>query len=64
MGVLTLLFIIVVIGLAVYAIRRWVPIDPAFQTIVLIVGVIVAIIVCLSAFGLLPVGDIQVPRVR
>jgi small-conductance mechanosensitive channel len=42
---------IVVIGLIVWAVNAWTPIEPIFKRIVLILGVVIAILLVLSAFG-------------
>lgn len=64
MSVWALLAIIVLIGLVVYGIRRFVPMDAPFQNLVLIVGLLVAVAIVLYAFGLLPAGNVAVPKLR
>jgi hypothetical protein len=60
---IALLVWIVVIGLLVALIQRYAPIDQAFKTLALVVGIIVAIWLALSAFGMLP-HSITVPKVQ
>lgn len=64
MGLFELFFIIVVIGVVVWAIRKWVPMDAPFKTAVLWVGVGVVVLIILQAFGVLAhFHDVSVPRV-
>lgn len=64
MGILSYIVLVLVIGLVVYVIRRWAPIEPQFQTIILWAGVIFCVLVLVYALGVLPVGwDAQIPRV-
>jgi hypothetical protein len=63
MSLLALFFVIVVIGVVVYCIRRWAPMDQAFKDIVLWVGVGVVVLLLLHAFGVLDaIRGVQVPR--
>lgn len=43
---------IVLIGVIVYLIRRFIPMDVIFQNIILAIGVILALVVMLKALGL------------
>lgn len=63
MGILHLLLIIVVIGVVVWLINAYVPIPPQFKKLVLIVGIIAAILIVLSAFGVLNL-DVGIPKLR
>ncbi len=64
MSLLTLFFIIVVVGVVVYLIRRFAPMDQAFKDAVLWVGIGVVVFVVLEAFGILDaVRGVRVPHV-
>lgn len=63
MSVWALFAVIVLVGLVVALIQRYAPIDPAFKTMVLVVGIVVCVAFILYAFGLLP-WNVQVPKLR
>lgn len=63
MSVLTLIVVLVLIGLAAWLVNSYIPMAQGIKTVLNIALIIVAIQICLSAFGIL--GDIrgtQVPR--
>lgn len=63
MSLLALFVVLIVIGLFLYCVNRWMPQYPAILTIINVVGVIVALLIVLSAFGILDsLRGIQVPR--
>lgn len=62
MGIFEFFAIVVVIGVVVYAIHRWVPMPDAFKTVILIAGIILVVWILLAALGLLPTKDYQIPR--
>jgi len=65
MSMVALLLVIVVIGLVVWLINTFTPIPPQFKTLVLVVGILVAVLYVLSAFGILGhMGSVRVPTVR
>lgn len=65
MALITLLLVIVLIGLVVWLINTFTPIAPQFKTLVLVVGMLVAVLYVLSAFGILGhMGSVRVPTVR
>jgi hypothetical protein len=64
MGILELFFIIVVIGVVVWAICKWVPMDGDFKTAIKVVGLLVVVLIVLEAFGIFAhFHDVAVPRV-
>jgi len=54
MPIFTLIFILVVIGVILYAINRWIPMDPKIKTILNIAVVVVVVLWLASVFGLIP----------
>jgi Co/Zn/Cd efflux system component len=65
MSLLALFLIIVVVGVVVYCIHRFIPMAPPFKNIITIVAVIVVALLVLSAFGVLDaIRDVPVPRVK
>lgn len=64
MTLLGLFLLIVVVGIVVYVIRRYTPIDQQFKDIVLWVGIAVVVVALLHAFGVLDaIRGVQVPRI-
>jgi hypothetical protein len=64
MGLLELFFIICLIGVAVYCIRRWVPMDQPFKDFILWAGIGVVVLILLSAFGVIDaLRGVRVPHV-
>lgn len=64
MGIFELFCIIVIIGVVVWAIRKWAPMDAEFKTAVLWVGVVAVVLIALNAFGVFAhFHDVAVPRV-
>lgn len=64
MSLISLVILLVLIGIGLYAINRWIPMDATIKKILNVVVVIVVILVVLYAFGLLPMKDVQVPKIR
>lgn len=59
MGLFELILILVVVGLVLYAVNRWIPMDPKIKQILNVVVIILLVIWLLSVF--LPgLRDIQV----
>jgi len=56
-----LLVMLVVVGVCLYLVEAYVPMDPAVKTIIRIVVVLFLVLFLLRAFG---VADYPVPRVR
>ena len=65
MSLLSLILIIVLLGVLVYFINRFVPMDSRFKGLVVIVAVVVAALLVLQAFGILDaLSGVRVPRVN
>lgn len=63
MSILALLVILVVIGVLLWALTKYIPMHQTIKGIIIIVGVIIAVLLVLKAFGVLDaVDDVQVPR--
>jgi uncharacterized BrkB/YihY/UPF0761 family membrane protein len=63
MGVIQFFIIAVLIGLAIWAIHRFLPIPAQIKQIILWVGIIVLILLLLAATGILG-SDVKIPRIR
>lgn len=63
MGIIEFMVIAVLIGLAIWAIHRFTPIPGQIKTIILWAGIIVIVVMLLSALGLLG-KDWSIPRVK
>lgn len=65
MSILTLLLVLILIGVIVWAATTYIPMDASIKNIIRIVGIIIAIVYALNAFGILgSAGAIKVPTVR
>ena len=65
MSIISLLVILIVIGIILWAITTYLPMPRAIKNIILIVGIAIALLYVLSAFGLIDsLRDIRVPRIR
>ena len=54
MPIFTLIFILVVIGVVLWAVNTYLPLDPKIKTILNVAVVIVVILWLASVFGLIP----------
>jgi hypothetical protein len=64
MSLLSLIIILVVLGVGLYLLRTYVPMDAKIMQIITIVVIIVALLLVVNAFGLLDaIRGVQVPRV-
>lgn len=63
MSVLTLLLTLVVIGVVLWAVNTYIPMDPKIKGILNVVVVIVVVFWLLHVFGVLHYFDAKVPRV-
>lgn len=63
MPIITLLVVLALIGLAYWGITTLIPMPAQIAKVILVVCVVVAVLVVLSAFGILPTG-VMVPRLR
>ncbi len=65
MSLLGLFLAIILIGVIVWAITTFIPIPAQFKQLIMVVGIIVAVLMVLQAFGILPaLQNVQVPQVR
>lgn len=65
MPLITLFLVLIVIGVVVWAATTYIPMDGAIKTLIRIVGVIIAVVICLNAFGILSkFGGITVPSIK
>jgi small-conductance mechanosensitive channel len=65
MSVIGLLLVLIIIGVVIWAINKYIPMDPAIKNIIIIVGVIIAVLYVLSAFGILHgISGMQVPSMK
>jgi hypothetical protein len=61
---ISLILTLVVIGLILWAVNTYVPMDGKIKNILNIVVVIAVLLWLLTVFGLLPLGDIPIRQVR
>ena len=52
MNVIMLLLGLAILGLGCWAITRFIPMPPAFQTLILVVAIVMAVFIVLNAFGI------------
>lgn len=64
MTVLSLLFVLALIGLVTWALVTFIPMPGNIKTIIVVVAGIIAILYVLSAFGVLGSLNIRVPTLR
>jgi bacteriorhodopsin len=64
MSLLTLIFVLVLIGVLLWAINTYIPMDPKIKKILNVAVVVIVVLWLMYVIGLLPLGDIKVPRVR
>lgn len=65
MGLIHLVIILAVIGVLLWAFNTYVTaIDPKMKRIINFVVIAVVILWLLGVFGILPTGDITIPRVK
>ncbi len=63
MPIFTLIFILVVIGLVMWAVNQWIPMQPTIKKILNIAVVVLVVLWLASVFGLIPSGaNIRVGR--
>ncbi len=58
---INLIILLVVVGLCLYLIENFIPMDAAIKTVIRVVVVLCLCLYLLSAFGLL---DVPIPRLR
>jgi hypothetical protein len=65
MNILTLLLVLVLIGVLIWAVTTYIPMDPGIKTLIRIVGVVLAVVYVLSAFGVFHgLSSVNVPQVH
>lgn len=64
MTIIGLVVVIIVLGLIAWVVNTYIPIPQAFKTIINIVLIIIALLVVLSAFGLLGSMNQSVPHLK
>lgn len=65
MSLITLLLTLIVVGVLLWLINTYVPLDPKIKTIINVVVVIIVVLWLLSVFGLISAIDtIRVPQAR
>lgn len=63
MSLLTLILILVVVGLALYVIKTFIPMDPSVERILHLAVIVFLIIWLLQAFGVIgAIGDLRIGR--
>jgi len=63
MGIFQLIFILAVIGVVLWAVTTYIPMNPSIKKILVIAVVVVVVLWLASVFGLLPSNaNIRVPR--
>jgi len=64
MTIFHVILVFVLVGLALYLIRRFIPMEPVIYQILLVAVVIILILWLLSIFGVVGMLNQPVPRVR
>lgn len=63
MPILHLLLVLIVIGVLLWAITTYLPLDPGIKNLIRIVGIVVAVVYVLYAFGVIGgLSGMTVPR--
>ena len=63
MPLISLVVTLIVVGVLLWLVNKYVPMDDKIKGILNIVVIVAVLIWLLYAFGLLPLGNIRVPRV-
>jgi hypothetical protein len=64
MSVITLLLIIIVVGVLVWLATTYIPMDPRFKTMLVVVAIIIVLLIILRAFGIFDMDLGTVPKVH
>ena len=65
MSLLSVFLVLIVVGIVVWAINQYAPMDGKFKKILNIVAVIVVVVWLLGAFGIIDAfSDVKVPRFK
>jgi small-conductance mechanosensitive channel len=59
MGLVQLVVLLIVIGVGLYALNRYVPMEGTIRNLVNLVVILVALLLVLGAFGLLPMPALR-----
>jgi hypothetical protein len=62
-GLIQLVVILVVVGVILWAVNTYIPMDDKIKKIMNVAVVIAVILWLLAAFGVLPIGDIRIGRI-
>jgi hypothetical protein len=64
MSVISLLVVLILIGVALWLVTTYIPMNPGIKRLIVVVGIVIAVIMVLRAFGILGGLNMQVPQVR
>lgn len=65
MSLLTLFLVLIVLGVVTWAVTSFIPMPQQFKTLIVVVAVIIAVIYCLNAFGIIgSLSSVKVPTVK
>ncbi len=64
MSLISLVITLIVVGILLWLVNQYVPMDAKIKKILNVVVVICVVLWLLYAFGILPASDIRVPKVR
>lgn len=64
MSLITVILVLVLIGVLLWLVNTYVPMQAGIKKVLNIAVVVLVVLWLLYLVGLLPVGDIRVPRVR
>lgn len=65
MPILNLFLILIIIGVVIWAITTYIPMDAGIKNLIRIVGIIIAVVICLNAFGVIgSLSHVRVPQVK
>ena len=64
MSLISLILVLVVVGVLLWLVNQFIPMDAKIKKILNVVVVVVVILWLLYVFGVLPAKDITVPKIR
>lgn len=64
MSVISLILTLVLIGVLIWAVTTYIPMDPGIKTLIRVVGIVIALFVVLNAFGVIGGLNMRVPSVH
>jgi len=64
MSLISLILVLVVVGVLLWAINAYIPMQPTIKKILNVAVVIAVVLWLLYAFGVLPARDINIPKIR